>query len=123
MGQLGYKFNKEVVTFDKEQCIADHLEMRNGKSGIKGCVFWMRDDGLQKTEQWSQQYDSDEDGCLDGESIPEKDTYGNDDKHCSSSKFFEQKRKQDWSYLTSSDRDGYFQFCADQLCPDQKVIK
>lgn len=126
VGQFGYKFNKEIVSFDKDQCISENYETKPGKSGIQGCVYWMRADKLEKEEGWKQDYEADADGCLDGVEHPVVGRVGAQmaaPKECLYTTYSDQRRKQNVSYLTSEEKDGYYSYCAEKVCPDPKLLK
>jgi hypothetical protein len=64
---LGYHFNKnflnDFVHFNKEQCIESKYPTYYNHSGIAGCIFWMREDYLQKIQSWRNLFKKDEIYC------------------------------------------------------------
>jgi len=120
MRLLGYQFNKDyTILFNKQDCI-------ESDSRIDGCIFWMRNDYLEKTQAWSSLYIKDDAYCS------EQYTLGNrlqnsldemNDPKCSYLGFLDKKRKENWDYLTSDEKDGYYNYCLKQYCSRPPLFK
>ena len=130
---LGYHFNKNFISdylsFNKRQCIAQEYPTYYHHSGIEGCVFWMRENYLQKTQFWSSLFKRDDTYCSQ-EYKSEKDSSFSDifsgeynDPKCEYEAFRAQKRTENWAYLVSKERDGFYNYCVDQVCPSPKMFK
>lgn len=124
MSQLGYEFNQNFFTFDRKQCIAENFETKLGRSGIEGCIFWMRNNSLEKTQNWEQAWQQDEDGCLDGfENIRNNINDSQNGKECSYATYKDQQRQKNWEYLTSSEQNQFYDYCVDQMCPSPTIFE
>jgi hypothetical protein len=128
MGMLGYQFNKKYFSYDRQECISTN------NSDIEGCVFWMRNSHLIKIQDWPEKFQKyeDENYC--------KKEYGHDknnaavenfrnsldrysDPKCSYNAFKDKMRKENWGYLTSKKKEGFYEYCVKQNCPEQPLFK
>ena len=126
---MGYSFNKDYFSFDKQQCIASEDETRAGHSGIQECIFWMRNDYLEKTQSWKDEFAKDTDYCNEkyGGDTTKAASYAGfkslSDPRCNYGPFTNQKRQENWAYLVSKEQDGFYAYCVEQICPDQRLFK
>jgi len=126
---LGYKFNKQFISFNRNECIEKEYPTYNQHSGIQGCIFWMRHDYLEKTQSWQTLFERDDAYCdlkygnekLSG--IEKLFSAENADPKCSYPAFQKEKRDENWDYLVSKEKDGFYDYCADQICPRQSLFK
>ena len=132
MKLVGYSFNKQFLTYNRQQCIDAEYPTYYHHSGIAGCVFWMRNDYLEKTQSWGSLFKRDDTYC--------KQKYESDvltsfsakldntlkesrDPKCDYEGIRQQKRNENWDYLTSKQKDGFYNYCAEQSCPKQSMFK
>jgi|SRR3989344_5803357 len=130
---LGYQFNKNFISdflsFNKQQCIEKKYPTYYNHSGIEGCVFWMRDDYLGKTQSWRELFKKDDAYCsrkYKNENKSSLDNLFSDeywDPKCEYEAFRAQKRNENWTYLVSKEKDGFYNYCVDQICPSPKMFK
>lgn len=111
---LGYDFNKEYFSYDREACISD-----NDKK-IEGCIFWMRVDHLEKTQNWADLFIKDNEYC---DSAYRNSLESMFDPRCDLGAFKHIKRQENWDYLISDEKDGAYDFCIDEYCPTQKLFE
>ncbi|MCX6744563.1 MAG: hypothetical protein NTX82_03495 [Candidatus Parcubacteria bacterium] len=124
---LGYSFNKDFLSFNKQQCISKN------QREIEGCTFWMRVNYLEKTQGWADLFKKEDAYCSEKYknentnidvykplfSLPEMS-----DPLCNLEAFKDQKRKENWEYLTSKEKDGYYYYCEEnKACPRPKLFK
>jgi len=131
---LGYSFNKDfastLFTFNKQQCIATEYPTYIDHSGIEGCVFWMRNDYLEKTQLWAGQFKKDDAYCDSEYTNKPKTTIldfsdwnESNDPKCGYEGFKAQKRNENWNYLVSKEQDGIYKYCVDQICSRPPMFK
>ena len=126
---LGYHFNKDFISFNKQRCIEEEYSTYYHHSGIEGCVFWMREDYIGKTQSWRELFKKDEAYCSQKYENENKSSFSNlfsgeyDDPKCEYEAFRAQKRIENWSYLVSKEKDGFYNYCVDQICPSPKMFK
>lgn len=128
---LGYQFNKsfisESLSFNKQQCIDTEYPTYDQHSGIAGCVFWMRANYLERTQNWHDLFTRDDAYC--NQKYPNGNNsllYGLDelnDPKCEYEGFKMQKVHENWAFLTSKEKDGIYNYCVDQTCPNPKMFK
>lgn len=129
MRLLGYKFNKDFLSFNRQQCIDREFPTYDNHSGIEGCIFWMRNDYLEKTQSWNTLFKRDDNYCDQKYKNIGKSTlfsgladYYNDPK-CTYESFKKTKRDENWDYLVSKEKDGIYDYCVNQICPRQPLFK
>lgn len=126
---LGYKFNKQFISFNREQCIEEEYPTYEQHPGIEGCIFWMRHDYLEKEESWTTLFKRDDDYCnqkykRDKQEVRFQLFSGEyADPKCEYAAFQKQKRNENWDYLVSKEKDGFYDYCVDQICPKQPLFK
>jgi hypothetical protein len=134
---LGYQFNKNFISdslnFNKQQCIEKEYPTYYNHSGIAGCVFWMREDYLGKTQSWRTLFKRDDAYCIQKYENVSKSSSGNlfsdlfsgesSDPKCEYEAFRAQKRNENWAYLVSKEKDGFYNYCVGQICPSPKMFK
>lgn len=126
---LGYHFNKQFFSFNRQQCVEQEYPTYYHHSGIEGCIFWMREDYLQKTQGWRNLFKKDDVYCnqkYNNENNPSglhflSGEYG--DPKCEYEAFRTQKRNENWEYLVSTEKDGFYNYCVDKICPSPKMFK
>lgn len=124
---LGYKFDKSYVGYSQKSCLENLSE-----SQLEGCVFWSRNNYLEKQESWESHFERDDKYCenLKGKNresckfkyidLCEGEPY---DPRCSYEAFKDQKRQESWSYLVSDEKDEFYYSCLDSLCPKWSLFK
>ncbi|MCR4286111.1 MAG: hypothetical protein NUW00_04425 [Candidatus Kaiserbacteria bacterium] len=126
MKMLGYTFNKEYFT-DRNQCILDNYENQRSSSDIESCIFWMRVNYLEKEQGWEKSFTRDDAYCdstypkSDGFFSPVLDNMN--DPRCYFGAYRGKLMRDNWDYLVSKEKDGMFNFCALQICPEQPLFK
>jgi hypothetical protein len=127
---LGYSLNKEYFSFNRQECIDREYPTYYHHSGIEGCIFWVRADYLEKSQEWAKQFVRDDEYCNqlsnnDDSSDGYKSLFAGEyvDPKCSYSAFKDKKRKENWDYLISKDKDGIYEYCVEQSCPRPKLLK
>jgi len=128
---LGYHFNKsfvsEFMSFNKQQCINAEYPTYYHHSGIAGCIFWMRADYLEKTQNWQNLFKRDDAYC--NQKYPNGSNsllYGLDelnDPKCEYEGFKMEKVHENWTFLTSAEKDGMYNYCVNQICPQPSLFK
>jgi len=125
MHLLGYKINKEYFAYDRERCIEEEYPTYYHHSGIEGCIFWMRNDYLEKKQSWRSQFSIDTEYCnskYNKNDFKDKmDKMG--DPKCSYIGFKKLKRKENWDYLISEEKDDFYEYCVNQACPEPPLFK
>jgi hypothetical protein len=132
MQLLGYRFNKEFLSFNRQQCINKEYPTYNNHSGIEGCIFWMRNDYLEKSRSWASLFNRDENYC--DQKYKNNDKPGvmslkewfngeRSDSKCNYEAFKDLKRRENWDYLVSKEKDGFYDYCVDKICPKQALFK
>ena len=130
---LGYEYNKnylhEFLSYNKTECDAREYPTSPGHSGIQGCVFWMRNNYIERIQGWFASFRRDSNYC-DSKYPPEKASgfvrmLGSDynDPKCTYEAFKKQKQQENWDYLVSSEKDGFYNYCLEQACPRPKMFK
>jgi hypothetical protein len=132
MRLLGYHFNKdyfkELASFNRQECAVNEYPTYEGHSGIQGCVFWMRSDYLERTQSWRTLFKRDDVYCSqkypESQSVPIwsslTDRY---DAKCDYEAFKSQKQRENWDYLVSGNKDGFYKYCVRQICPLPPLFK
>lgn len=131
---LGYQYNKgfvkEFFSFNREQCIEQEYPTYYHHSGIEGCIFWMREDYLQKEQGWHNLFQRDDAYCSqkyekEGDALSNSviSFLGNSDPKCEYEAFRAQKRNENWAHLTSKEKDGFYDYCVNKICPRPKMFK
>ena len=113
---LGFKFNKDYFSYNRNQCIL------NQQREVEGCVFWSRNDKL-RDKDWKNQFAFDFAHCVKYKNVPfpaSLDEMG--DPRCELEAFYAQKREENWAYLTSKEHDLFFNDCANQFCPTERLL-
>lgn len=134
MKLLGYSYNKNFIkdflSFNKQECIKSEYPTYENHSGIAGCIFWMREDYLQKTQSWKAQFKEDSVYCNQkyknvGEFLSASEFLSGEyfDPKCSYEGFRKQKRDENWDYLVSKEKDGFYNYCVDQTCHRPSMFK
>ena len=127
---LGYKFNKEFFSYNQQECVDREMPTYYHHPGIEGCIFWVRNNYLEKQQNWQNDFQRDDTYC--DEKYPEEYTRMNNrlysleesnDVRCSYSVFQDQKRKENWEYLISKEKDGIYYYCIEQICPNQPLFR
>jgi hypothetical protein len=92
----------------------------------------MRNDYLEKTQSWKNLFKRDDEYCkqkyesgdLSDLSTSLKNTMTESrDPKCDYEGIREQKRNENWNYLTSMEKDGFYNYCVNQTCPRQPMFK
>lgn len=113
-------------------CVQNEYPTYNRHSGIAGCVFWTRNDYLEKHEVWINEYKAQEADATYCNETNDADTAlehlrktlrnDNSDPKCSYDAFKELKREENWDYFTSSEWDEFTEQCALESCPLPKEL-
>lgn len=132
---LGYNFNKEFVKdfidYNRKQCIIDEYPTYSNHSGIAGCIFWMREGYLQKTQSWRDQFKEDDVYCSQKYHNKNSSSLSNlqnalaeyGDPKCEYEAFRAQKRNENWDYLVSKEQDEFYEYCVNKICPRPSIFQ
>ena len=129
MTMLGYKFNKEFISFNRQQCIEKEYPTYYHHSGIEGCIFWMRHNYLEKEQSWQTLFKRNDVYCdlqyKNEDKTDLSNLFGGEyaDPKCTYAAFQKQKMNENWDYLVSKEKDGFHNYCVDQICPRQPLFK
>jgi hypothetical protein len=124
---LNKNYINEVLNFDQQQCIEQEYSTFYHHSGIAGCIFWMRSDYLEKSENWASLFERDETYCSQKyDSNVSKLSLSLEELHdpkCEYSAFKNAKIEENWSFLISTEKDGMYNYCVDQICSNPKIFE
>ena len=129
MMMLGYKFNKQFISFNKNKCIEEEYPTYYHHSGIEGCIFWMRHDYIEKEQSWQTLFKRDDAYCTSKYKNEKGANFENlfggeyNDPKCTYTAFQKQKRDENWNYLISKDKDGFYDYCVKQTCSRPSLLK
>lgn len=119
---LGLRVNTGFFVQNRNECISTR------KKDIQGCAFWRRNDYL-RDHAWQAQFKRDEAYCAErypeyrGKTSIDRLLEESLDPRCNRERFYDQKRRENWTYLVSDSQDQYLTSCQNDICPKQYLFK